>query len=172
MEIKETYNFSPKDFDINGKRISDGKPFRELLKEFEFDFHTRHPNYYALYLFANHQTMLILSRSRNAKSNMIYGMDLIEGDFDPTTNHFIEKASNKKNIIVYGIDSAFMQPDENGISRIDEEKMIYPLTLLIDNKMKDGVLQLKYLDDDDTNDEDCNIPINVDESSFKYIKWK
>jgi hypothetical protein len=171
MEIKETYHFSPRDFDINGKRVSDGIPFREILKEFEYDFHARHSNYYALYLFANSQTMLLLSRSRNAKENMIYGMDLIENDFDPNTNHHIEEASNKKNIVVYGIDSAFMLPDKNGILRIDRKEKIYPLTLLIDNKMKAGILHLKYLDDDE-NYENTLIPINVDRNSFKCIKWK
>jgi hypothetical protein len=173
MEIKETYHFLPRDFDINGKRVSDGTPFREILKEFERDFHTRHSNYYATFLFANSQMMLLLSRSCNAKENMIYGMDLIgvNGDFEPNINHRIEEASNKRNIVVYGIDSAFMLPDKNGTPRIDEEKMIYPLTLLIDNNMKDGMLYLKYLDDD-RNDEDCMTPINVDENSLKFIKWK
>ena len=171
MEIKETYHFLPRDFDINGKRVSDGNHFREILKEFECDFHARHSNYYALFLFANTQTMLLLSRSCNAKENMIYGMDLIgvDSDFEPNINHLIEEASNRKNIVVYGIDSAFMLPDKNGIPKIDEEKMIYPLTLLIDNNMKDGMLYLKYLDDDNENGEDCLIPINVDE---KQIKWK
>jgi hypothetical protein len=161
MEIKETYRFSPEDFDSNGKRISDGTPFREVLKEFEQDFNSRHSNYYALYLFANNMTMLLLSRSCNAKENLIYGMELIDSEFDPTTNHLIEEASTMKNIVVYGIDSAFMAPRKNGIPKIDEQKMIYPLTLLIDNELIDGVLQLKYLDDDW--DEDLNFePTNID----------
>lgn len=162
MEIKETYHFSPYDFDINGKRESDGKPFREILKEFEHDFHSRHSNHYALYLFANHGTMLLLSRSCNAKENMIYGMELIDSEFDPMTNHFIEEASTKKNIVVYGIDSAFMTFDKDGNSEIDKEKMIFPLTLLIDNKLRDGVLHLKYLDDDDRDDDLVIEPIDVD----------
>lgn len=152
MEIKETYHFTPHDFDSNGKRMSDGTPFREVLKEFEQDFHSRHSNYYALYLFANTRTMLILSRSCNAKENMIYGMDLVDSEFDPTTNHLIEEASSGENIVVYGIDSAFMVLDENGIPKIDEQKMIFPLTLLIDNGLSDGVLHLKYLDDDKDTD--------------------
>ena len=171
MEIKVTYHFSPQDFDIKGNRISDSMPFRNILRGFEYDFHAHHSDYYALYLFANTQTMLLLAHSCNANKNMIYGMDLIEGDFEPNTNHRVEEASNKKNIIVYGIDSAFMLPDENGIPRIDEEKIIYPLTLLIDNKMKDGVLHLKYLDDTEDGDWDTQ-PIKVGENSLKYVKWR
>lgn len=106
------------------------------------------------------------------KKNLIYGMELIEDEFDPNTNHHIEKASNKKNIIVYGIDSAFMPLDENGIPRIVEEKMIFPLTLLIDNNIRDGVLHLKYLDDEDSDEENINAPINIDENNLKFIKWR
>jgi len=171
MEIKESYYFSPQDFDINGKRISDGVPFREVLRTFECDFHTLHPNYYALYLFANRSTMLLLSKSCNAKSNMIYGMELIDSDFDPNTNHQIEEASNKKNIVVYCIDSAYMLPDKKGLPKLfDEKTEIYPLTLLIDSELKDGVLHLEYLDGDDDNDKNSKkSPINVDGKSFKLI---
>jgi hypothetical protein len=162
MEIKEIYHFSPQDFDINGKRVSDATSFREVLKEFERDFHFRHSNYYALYLFANHSTMLLLSRSCNARENMIYGMELIDSEFDPTTNHFIEEVSSKENIVVYGIDSTFMDFDENGVPRIDEEKMIYPLTLLIDNNMKNGVLHLKYLDNKEDDKDFVMTPIDIE----------
>lgn len=162
MEIKETYHFSPYDFDSNGKRVSDGESFREILKEFEQDFHFRHSNHYALYLFANHGTMSLLSRSCNARENMIYGMELIDSEFDPITNHFIEEASTKKNIVVYGIDSAFMVLDKNGIPVIDENKRIFPLTLLIDNELKDGILHLKYIDDDDQDDEFVFEPKEID----------
>lgn len=40
--------------------------------------------------------------------------------------------------------------------------MIFPLTLLIDNKLRDGVLHLKYLDDDDRDDDLVIEPIDVD----------
>ena len=167
MEIKETYHFSPQDFDSKGKRTSDGASFRDVLKGFEYDFHERHSNYYALYLFANSRTMLLLSHSCNARKNMIYGMELIDGEFDPNTNHFIEEASDGKNIVVYGIDSAFMQLDENGVPKIDAQKGIYPLTLLVDNRLKDNVLHLKYLDDDNSNDEDwATVPTNIYENSY------
>jgi len=162
MEIKETYYFSPRDFDINGKRVSDGTPFREILKEFEYDFHSRHSNHYALYLFANGNTMLLLSHSCNARKDMIYGMDLIDDDFDPDTNHIMEEVGIPKYITVYGIDSAFMTLDKDGIPEIDEEKKIYPLTLLVDSKLKDGVLQLKYLDDDDDEEDLVTEPVDVE----------
>lgn len=167
MTIKEIYNFSPFDFDGNGKRVSDGIPFRDVLKEFEFDFHDCHLNYYALYMFANQSTMLLLSRSCNARKNLIYGMDLVESEFDPTTNFCIEEASSMEYVIVYGIDSAFMLCDDQGIARIDEDKKLYPLTLLVDENMRDGVLYLKYLDDDRENDDDyVTEPVAIDNYIF------
>lgn len=40
-EICETYNYTPSDFDENGRRKSDGMTFRNLIKDFERDFHNR-----------------------------------------------------------------------------------------------------------------------------------
>lgn len=50
--------------------------------------------------------------------------------------------------------------------------MIFPLTLLIDNNIRDGVLHLKYLDDEDSDEENINAPINIDENNLKFIKWR
>ena len=61
-EICETYNYTPSDFDENGRRKSDGMTFRNLIKDFERDFHNRHPAEYALNLYAKSQTMNLLAR--------------------------------------------------------------------------------------------------------------
>ena len=41
-EISETYYFNPDDFNEKGRRESDGLSFRDLIKDFEYDFHRRH----------------------------------------------------------------------------------------------------------------------------------
>jgi hypothetical protein len=150
MEIRERYYFSSFEFDANGRRRTDGTPFREIVKDFERDFRKRHPSHFASFLFANNRTMLLLQYSCDADENAIYGMNVIEGDFDPETNYNIEKDSKYK--IVYGIDSAYSQINEDA----------YPLTLLIDDKIPDGMVVLKYLDDDQ-NDDEALIPVGVDE---------
>ena len=38
-EITETYYFTPSDFNEKGRRISDGVTFRDVVKDFERDFH-------------------------------------------------------------------------------------------------------------------------------------
>ncbi len=52
-EISEIYSFNPDDFDKSGRRVSDGLSFRNLVKEFERDFHHIHSMEYALNLYGN-----------------------------------------------------------------------------------------------------------------------
>ncbi|MDR1582862.1 MAG: hypothetical protein LBS55_06320 [Prevotellaceae bacterium] len=150
MEIRGNYYFLPYEFDGNGRKHVDGTPFREIVKNFERDFRRRHPSHFASFFFSNSRTMLLLRYSCDADENTIYGMDLIEGDFDPETNYNIEKDGKYK--VVYGIDSAYSQIDEDA----------YPLTLLIDDKLPDGMVVLKYLDDNQ-NDDIVLTPVGVDE---------
>lgn len=165
-EITETYSFNPKDYH-DGLRETDGKSFRDVVKDFERDFHNRHRNEYALNLYANSFTMHLLEEACGAMSFLSYGMDLTQGSAfdavqDPFVNHAMERYS--QNIIVYGIDSAYMETsDGNGV--IDEEKGIFPLTLLIDNSMRDGTLRLATPTLDDEGEKE-NIVINS--PKFEY----
>lgn len=69
-------------------------------------------------------------------------------------------------IYVYGIDSAFMTNfDEYGIPILSEGEDIYPLTLLIDNTMRDGNLRLAVPTLDDDVEEEI-IPVDVPEFEF------
>ena len=161
--MNKIYHFSHFDFDSNGRRVSDGVPFREIVKEFERDFHFNHSHRYEHLIFANSRTMLLLSHSCNAKENLIYGSEVIDDYFvDPHTNHLIEEAGTKEYIVVYGIDSAFMPFDKDGIARIDYDKKIFPLALLIDDKLSDGVIKLIYKDDYE-DDDWVTEPVDVEE---------
>ncbi len=154
-EIVDTYYFKPSDFNQDGRRKSDGKTFRDFIKECEIDFHTRHSAEYAYNLYANSQIMALLARSNNAAPFLIYGMDLTNGNFfypieDPYVNHEMDKASKK--VCVYGIDSAFMTKfDENGYPVLNDDSDIFPLTLLVDDKMRNDEFRLSAptTDDDD-----------------------
>ena len=64
-EISETYSFRPLDFDEKGRRIVDGLSFRDVVKEYERDFHYRHSTEYALNLYANSKTMALLAKSND-----------------------------------------------------------------------------------------------------------
>ena len=163
-EICETYSFDPADFNEKGRRRSDGLSFRELIKDFEMDFHHRHSAEYALNLYCNSKTMQLLERACDAAPFLMYGMDLTQGtafdaDQDPAINHEIDQQS--KHIVVYGIDSAYMTDfDEYGTPILTEDGDIFPLTLLIDNTMRDDNIRLAVptLDDDSENE---IIPVDV-----------
>jgi len=168
-EISETYSFNPDDFNEKGRRESDGLSFRDLVKDFEYDFHRRHSTEYALNLYCNSRTMGILERACDAAPFMMYGMDLTQGNGfdainDPFINHEMDKRSER--IYVYGIDSAFMTNfDKYGIPILSEGEDIYPLTLLIDNTMRDGNLRLAVPTLDDDVEEEI-IPVDVPEFEF------
>ena len=164
-ELYKTYYFNPADYDNRGRRKSDGKTFRDVVKEFEYDFHDTYSTEYALNLYANSRTMALLANSKDAAPFLMYGMDLTQGKSfdaiqDPYVNHETEKHS--ANIYVYGIDSAFMTEfDEYGCPVLDEDSDIYPLTLLVDNTMRDNEVRLAVptMDDgDETEDVIIDVP--------------
>lgn len=160
-EISQIYTFDSKSFGKNGETM-DGMSFRDLLKEFEYDFHEMHTAYYALNMYANSNTMRLLQAACKADVFLSYGMDLLKGDtFDPIADSYAnhEMAKYSTSIIVYAIDSAYMNPlsKEWGI---DEQQGIYPLTLLIDDSMSDGILRLStpcFDDGDETEKEPVNV---------------
>ena len=168
-ELYKTYYFDPADYDDRGRRKSDGKTFRDVVKEFEYDFHDTFSTEYALNLYANSLTMALLAKSKDAAPFLIYGMDLTQGKSfdavqDPFVNHEMEKYS--PNIYVYGIDSAFMTEfDEYGYPVLDEHSDIYPLTLLVDNTMRNNEVRLAVptMDDEDETED-----VTIDVPQFEY----
>lgn len=164
FEISETYRFDPLEYDANGRRVKDGVRYRDVVKEFEVNFHRLHSADYALNLYANSKTMRLLSKSCDAAPFLIYGMELTQGDsfdaaLDPKFNHRMESSGGS--IYVYGIDSAFMTRfGENGYPILEKEKSIYPLTLLVDNDMRDDEVRLSVpsMDGDNEEIEIVNVP--------------
>lgn len=102
-EISETYSFNPDDFNEKGRRKSDGLSFRDLIKEYERDFHHRHSTEYALNLYCNSRTMGLLERACDAAPFMMYGMDLTQGNgFDAVNDPFIiTKWTNRASVFTY-----------------------------------------------------------------------
>lgn len=169
-EISETYRYNPADFNEEGRRRDDGTTLRDVIKVFERDFHNKYSAEYALNLYANSETMRLLEKSCDAAPFMMYGMDLTQGrtfnaEKDPFINHQMDQHSNR--IYVYGIDSAYMEEfDEHGYPVIDEESEAYPLTLLIDDEMRDDMIRLATPTTDDESEElETNI---VDIPKFVY----
>lgn len=169
-ELYKAYYFNSADYDNRGRRISDGIPFRDVIKEFEYDFHETYSNEYALNLYANSLTMALLAKSNDAAPFLIYGMDLTQGKSfdaiqDPFINHEMEQYSEK--IYVYGIDSAFMTEfDEYGYPVLNEDGDIFPLTLLVDNTMRDDEVRLAVPTMDDGGETE---DVTIDVPKFEYV---
>ena len=168
-ELSKKYYYYPSDFDTLGRIKSDGMTFRGVIKEFEYDFHETYSTEYALNLYANSLTMALLAKSNDAAPFLIYGMDLTQGKSfdavqDPYVNHEMEKYS--PNIYVYGIDSAFMTEfDEYGYPILNEDSDIFPLTLLVDNTMRDDEVRLAVPTMDDGEETEDVI---IDVPKFEY----
>jgi hypothetical protein len=168
-ELSKTYYFDAADYDNRGRRKSDGLTFRDVIKGFEFDFHDSYSTEYALNLYGNSNTMALLAKSNDAAPFLLYGMDLTQGKsfdaiLDPYINHEMEQHS--QHIYVYGIDSAFMTEfDEYGYPVLNKDSDIFPLTLLVDNSMHDGVVRLSVPTSDDGDDTE-NVTINIPQ--FEY----
>jgi exonuclease V gamma subunit len=77
--------------------------------------------------------------------NVDFGMDLIDGEIDIDTNLAIEKYSNVQT--VYAIGSQFHEDEDN------------PLFLIKNDKLAENVLVLKYVSDDENDNETENIPV-------------
>ena len=168
-ELCKTFYFNPAGYDNRGRRKSDGKTFRDVVKEFEYDFHDTYSTEHALNLYTNSRTMALLAKSNDAAPFLMYGMDLTQGKSfdatqDPFVNHEMEKYS--QNIYVYGIDSAFMTEfDEYGYPILDEDSDIFPLTLLVDNTMRDNEVRLAV---PTTDDGDETEDVTIDVPQFEY----
>jgi hypothetical protein len=161
-EVYEIYTFMANRYNERGRHIESGLSFREWIKECERDFHEQHLSMYALNFYGNSATMRLLQRSCDANSCLLYGMDLYHGNCfdpvcDPNINQKIDK--NSQYITVYGIDSAFMPINDIGVREIDEDKGIWPLTLLIDNDMRDGEIRLSCPDNDDDEGDEAKVPV-------------
>lgn len=168
-ELSITYYFRPGDFNEIGRR-KDGVSFRDLVKDFERDFHEAYISEYALNLYANSTTMALLAKSCDAALFMIYGMELTQSNsFDPEKDPYInhEMDKNSQFVYVYCIDSAFMTDfDENGYPIFTEDSEIYPLTLLVDNTMSDGTIKLSTPTLDDGDDETETNIVDVPKYEF------
>lgn|SRR5574344_2892 len=161
-EVFETYRFIADRYNLRGRHIESGLRFRDWVKECEHDFHERHSSMYALIFYGNSATMRLLQMSCDANPCLLYGMDLYHGNcfdpaHDPKINQKIDK--NSQYITVYGIDSAFMPINDIGVPEIDEDKGIWPLTLLIDKDMRDGEIRLSCPDDDDDESDEAKVPV-------------
>ncbi|MBN2634835.1 MAG: hypothetical protein JXR61_01100 [Prolixibacteraceae bacterium] len=145
MIIHELYNFPKNKFNAKGINTETGQFFLELIEEFERDFHTKHPTCYANHLFANSSTMILFNQSLDAEEDENCGMDLINAQIDVDANLAIEEHSEIKTI--YAIGSKIEQNEDE------------PIFLVVNDKISNGTIVLKYIPDDDLEETEIPEPV-------------
>lgn len=145
MFKQEYYSFNNGDFDHQGFHRKTDQWFMDLIGEFEADFHNKFPTCYANHLFANHNTMTLINKAMDLADNESSGMDMIEGEVDLDTNLAMEEFSEESTIYAIG-------------SKIEENED-EPILLIFNNKLSDGLILLRYIDDDESQDDEEPVPV-------------
>jgi hypothetical protein len=155
MTLEDYYEFQKNEFDEEGFHIDTEQWFIDLIGEFEIEFHIKFPNHYANYLFANSFTMIVINRAMALHRDESCGMDLIDGNIDLETNLEIEKYSEIKTTYAIG----------SRIKSIEDE----PIFLVLDDKISDNTILLKYISDDENEDDEVTKPLvnNLIESKIE-----
>lgn len=138
-------SFPKSDFTPDGEHVHSGKIIFELQKEWEESYHNKFNPFYANVIEGHPLAMqrLTLYSDMGERTNYDFGMELIDGEIDIDTNLEIEKYSESDT--VYAIGSQ-LQLDEDGDG--------LPIFLIKNDKLKENILVLKYVpDEDDENNE-------------------
>lgn len=146
---EEMYEFDSEDFDNNGKNHQN-KYFDDLIYECEMDFAKKHKPYFANYFIGNYSVMNLLKVSLQLDEHEDLGT-LQSEDFELSL--ILDEHSERQT--VYAIGSRVQENIEN------------PLFLIINPNMPNGEVILRYIsDDDDENDSETN-PITPKQSQKK-----
>ncbi len=133
--------FKKNDFSIDGTLILSGKFIYDLQRDWEESFHNQFNPFYANVLEGHPLAMkrLTLYMEGGNESDYDFGMELIDGEIDIDTNLEIEKFSEEKT--VYAIGSQFHDDEDN------------PLFLVKNDNLSEDILVLKYVPENDDEEE-------------------
>jgi hypothetical protein len=139
--------FKKADFSKDGTHISTGKFIYDLQRNWEESFHNQFNPFFANVLEGHPLAMqrLTMYMEGGNESDYDFGMELIDGEIDIDTNLAIEKFSEEKT--VYAIGSQFHEDEDN------------PLFLIKNDNLSEEILVLKYVSDNDEEQEMENIPV-------------
>ena len=139
--------FKKADFSNDGTHISTGKFIYDLQRDWEESFHNQFNPYFANVLEGHPLAMkrITLYMEGGSESEYDFGMELIDGEIDIDTNLAIEKYSEEKT--VYAIGSQFHDDEDN------------PLFLIKNDNLAEEILVLKYVPDNDEEEETDLVPV-------------
>jgi hypothetical protein len=146
--------FRNTDYSDDGTHLASDRFIMEVQREWEELFYNKFKPFYANAIEGHPSSMLRLTRYMEAgeKTDYDFGMDLIDGEIDIDTNLKIGKFS--KVHTVYAIGSQFHENEDE------------PLLLLKNDGLKEDILVIKYVPDNNGEENETeNIP--VDSTSMK-----
>ncbi len=140
--------FKKTDFANDGTHILSGKFIYDLQRDWEESFYNQFNTFFANVLEGHPLAMkrLTLYMEGGNESDNDFGMELIDGEIDIDTNLAIGKFSEEKT--VYAIGSQFHSDEDN------------PLFLIKNDNLPEDILVLKYVSENNDEDEMENIPVN------------
>jgi len=144
------------DFSDDGTHILSDRFIMELQRDWEESFHNKFNPFYANVIEGHPSAMLRLTRYMDAgeETDYDFGMELIDGEIDIDTNLKIEKFSEFHT--VYAISSQLHE---------DEDE---PLFLLKNESLKEEILVIKYVPNNDNEELETEI-VPVDTTSLKIL---
>ena len=146
--------FRPTDFSKDGMHLVSDRFIMEIQREWEESFYSKFSPFYANAIEGHPSAMLRLTRYMDAgeETDYDFGMELINGEIDIDTNLKIEKFSDYHT--VYAIGSCIQDREEE------------PILLIKNDGLKEDILLLKYVPDDDGEETETEM-IPVDTLSLK-----
>ncbi len=145
MEI--IIQFKKADFSDDGTHLISGKFIMDLQHDWEASFHDTFPPYYANVIEGHPLSMLRLTKYMDAgeETDYDFGMELIDGEIDIDTNIAIGKHSDYETVFAIG----------SMLHDMEDE----PLFLVKNENLADEILVLKYVPDDEGEEnEKDNVP--------------
>lgn len=144
--------FRKTDFDSKGNHLKTGKIIFELQKDWEESYHFKFNPLYANVIEGHPLAMQRLTQYHNIDETKDYdfGMEFIDGEIDIDTNLEIEEYSESDT--VYAIGSQLI---------LDEDGDGQPIFLVKNENLKEDILVLKYVSDDDEDEENADVPVDV-----------
>ncbi|HRA98908.1 MAG TPA: hypothetical protein PK294_00595 [Ignavibacteria bacterium] len=140
MVFEKIYNFERNKYNLNGFHKNKILClFIDFIKECEEDFFDEFDPYFANAFYANSSVLFLLKSCFCTEDNEIFGMESKDGEIDIEMNMEMEEFSENKTI--YSLSSSIKGKE-------DEH-----LHMIIDNIYSDSQFALKYVPEDEEDDE-------------------
>lgn len=144
MVFEKIYNFEREKYNMHGFHIKKSLYlFIDFIKECEADFFDEFDPYFANAFYANSSVLYLLKSCFYTEDNEIFGMESNDGEIDIGMNMEIEK--NSENTTIYSLSSSIKGKE-------DEH-----LHMIIDNIYSDSQFALKYVPEDEEDDDEIEL---------------